>query len=188
MDQPAEILTPAQKNLINLYEKYWILIHRRFKWKIKTKDSPTIGRYKADESCQTPDVSELSRRRKRNASQNSDAPKEKYKVTQCDGEQDCLSAIKNDDDILTNAELKTNEELKNLNNNGSEGRMEFITYNYKVELAEFELEEARLNSESWQHFEELTSVVSKIEKLSDIFDEIQALLHNVVVKKDDNSI
>ena len=66
--------------------------------------------------------------------------------------------------------------------------MEFITYNYKVELAEFELEEARLNSESWQHFEELMSVVSKIEKLSDIFDEIQALLHNVVVKKDDNSI
>ena len=89
---------------------------------------------------------------------------------------------------MTNAELKTNEDSKNLNNNGSEGKMEFITYNYKVDLAEFELEEARLNSESWQHFEELMSVVSKIEKLSDIFDEIQALLHNVVVKKDDYSI
>ena len=82
----------------------------------------------------------------------------------------------------------TNEELENSNNSGSEGRMEFITYNYKADLAEFELEEERLNSESWQHFEELMSVVSKIEKLSDIFDEIQALLHNVVVKKDDYSI
>ena len=66
------MLTPAQKNLINLYEKYWILIHRRFKWKIKTKDSPAIGRYKADESCNTSDVLELSRRRKRKASQNED--------------------------------------------------------------------------------------------------------------------
>ena len=113
---------------------------------------------------------------------------EKYKVAQCDGEQDSLSAIKNNDDILTNAELMTNEELENLNNNGSEGRMEFITYNYKADLAEFELEEERLNSEAWQHFEELTSVVSKIEKLSDIFDEIQAILHTVVVKKDDDSI
>ena len=107
---------------------------------------------------------------------------------QCDREQDSLNTITNDDDILTDAELMTNEELENLNNNGSEERMEFIKYNYKVDLEEFELEEERLNSESWQHFEELMSVVSKIEKLSDIFDEIQALLQPVVVKKDDYSI
>ena len=107
---------------------------------------------------------------------------------QCDREPDSLNAIKSDDDILTDAELMTDEELENLNNNGSEGRMEFIKYNYKVDLEEFELEEERLNSESWQHFEELMSVVSKIEKLSDIFDEIQALLQPVVVKKDDYSI
>ena len=107
---------------------------------------------------------------------------------QCEREPDSLNAIKSDDDILTDAELMTDEELENLNNNGSEGRMEFIKYNYKADLAEFELEEERLNSESWHHFEELMSVVCKIEKLSDIFDEIQALLHTVVVKKDDNSI
>ena len=73
--QTTEFLSPAQKNLIKLYEKYWILIHRRFKWKIKqgdTKPSQSMGQYKAEEMNPDPEITELSRRRKRKASQNED--------------------------------------------------------------------------------------------------------------------
>ena len=33
--QPIDFLAPAQIDLINLYEKYLTLIHRRFKWKLR---------------------------------------------------------------------------------------------------------------------------------------------------------
>ena len=64
-----EFLTPAQINVINLYEKYWILIHRRFKWKVQSKTSASIGRYKAEAIIPLSDTIDSSRRRKRKASQ-----------------------------------------------------------------------------------------------------------------------
>ena len=35
--QPVDTLSQAQINLINIYEKYLVLIHRRLKWKERIK-------------------------------------------------------------------------------------------------------------------------------------------------------
>ena len=108
---------------------------------------------------------------------------EKLNVMQSPGEQKNSSALISVNGNMTNAELMLNDELTNLNNNDSEENILSITGKNKVDLNEFELEEGRLNSEAWQHFEKLTSVVTKIEKLSEIFDEIQGLLQAVVINK-----
>ena len=108
---------------------------------------------------------------------------EKLNVMQSPGEQENSSALISVNNNMTNAELMLNEELSKLNNNDSEENIISITGKNKVDLNEFALEEERLNSEAWQHFEKLTSVVSKIEKLSEIFDEIQGLLQEVVINK-----
>ena len=94
-----------------------------------------------------------------------------------------MSPATNESCNLNIAELMLTEELKKLNNNNCKSNNDVMMGKNKVDLNEFELEEERLNFESWQYFEELTSVVSKIEKLSEIFDEIQALLHSVTVTK-----
>ena len=108
---------------------------------------------------------------------------EKLNVMQSPGEQENSSALISVNGNMTNAELMLNDELTKLNNNDSEENILSITGKNKVDLNEFELEEGRLNSEAWQHFEKLTSVVTKIEKLSEIFDEIQGLLQAVVINK-----
>ena len=108
---------------------------------------------------------------------------EKLNVMQSPGEQENSSALISVNGNMTNAELMLNDELTKLNNNDSEENIISITGKNKVDLNEFELEEGRLNSEAWQHFEKLTSVVTKIEKLSEIFDEIQGLLQAVVINK-----
>ena len=108
---------------------------------------------------------------------------EKLNVMQSPGEQENSSALISVNGNMTNAELMLNNELTKLNNNDSEENIISITGKNKVDLNEFELEEGRLNSEAWQHFEKLTSVVTKIEKLSEIFDEIQGLLQAVVINK-----
>lgn len=102
---------------------------------------------------------------------------------QSPGEQENSSALIRVNGNMTNAELMLNDELAKLNNNDSEENIITITGKNKVDLNEFEQEEGRLNSEAWQHFEKLTSVVTKIEKLSEIFDEIQGLLQEVVINK-----
>ena len=108
---------------------------------------------------------------------------EKLNVMQSPGEQENSSSLISVNGNMTNAELMLNDELAKLNNNDSEENIISITGKNKVDLNEFELEEGRLNSEAWQHFEKLTSVVTKIEKLSEIFDEIQGLLQAVVINK-----
>jgi len=156
-----------------------------------------MGQYKAEEMNPDPEITELSRRRKRKASQNEDvvgnltsktvilsSSSEKLNVMQSPGEQENSSALIRVNGNMTNAELMLNDELAKLNNNDSEENIITITGKNKVDLNEFEQEEGRLNSEAWQHFEKLTSVVTKIEKLSEIFDEIQGLLQEVVINKD----
>ena len=108
---------------------------------------------------------------------------EKLNVMQSPREQENSNALISVNGNMTNAELMLNDELTKLNNNDSEENIISITGKNKVDLNEFELEEGRLNSEAWQHFEKLTSVVTKIEKLSEIFDEIQGLLQAVVINK-----
>ena len=108
---------------------------------------------------------------------------EKLNVMQSPGEQENSSTFISVNGNMTNAELMLNDELAKLNNNDSEENIISITGKNKVDLNEFELEEGRLNSEAWQHFEKLTSVVTKIEKLSEIFDEIQGLLQAAVINK-----
>ena len=108
---------------------------------------------------------------------------EKLNVMQSPGDQENSSALISVNGNMTNAELMLTDELAKLNNNDSEENIISITGKNKVDLNEFELEEGRLNSEAWQHFEKLTSIVSKIEKLSEIFDEIQGLLQEVVINK-----
>ena len=51
-----------------------------------------------------------------------------------------------------------------------------------LDLNNFSEEEERLNRETWQYFEEFTTVVDKVERLSDIVDQIQALLNISALK------
>ena len=65
--QPIDFLAPAQIDLINLYEKYLTLIHRRFKWKLRPL-SPVLTE-DANISNETMDG---KRRRKRKCSSQDD--------------------------------------------------------------------------------------------------------------------
>ena len=77
--QPVEFLSPAQINIINLYEKYLVLIHRRYKWKRRPKPSIT-----PKEAGGATGIKESGRRRKRKVSaqdDNDDLPNNKTRHT-----------------------------------------------------------------------------------------------------------
>ena len=73
--QPIDFLTPAQIDLINLYEKYLTLIHRRFKWKLRPL-SPVLAK-DANESNET--IDNKGRRKRKCSAQddNKDSPSNK---------------------------------------------------------------------------------------------------------------
>ena len=73
--QPIDFLTPAQIDLINLYEKYLTLIHRRFKWKLRPL-SPVLAK-DANESNET--IDNKGRRKRKCSAQddNKDSPSSK---------------------------------------------------------------------------------------------------------------
>ena len=69
-----------------------------------------------------------------------------------------------------------NEEMTKVNNNICTKDLDSIMDKNNVDLNEFALEDERLNLESWKYFDELASVVSKIDEFSKIMDKIQAAL------------
>ena len=73
--QPIDFLTPAQIDLINLYEKYLTLIHRRFKWKLRPL-SPALAN-DANKSNET--IDNKGRRKRKCSAQddNKDSPSNK---------------------------------------------------------------------------------------------------------------
>jgi hypothetical protein len=80
------------------------------------------------------------------------------------------------------AMLKLTEDSININNNEPAQTKKYKGKN-ALDLNKYSEEEERLNAKTWQHFEELTAVVAKLELLSEIINQIQELLHTMAPKK-----
>ena len=75
-------------------------------------------------------------------------------------------------DILADSCPVSNEKPKDLTS--SEIHRIHIKHNKKcIDVNDYSYEDERLNMETWKYFDELTSVVKKIELLAEVMDKIQ---------------
>jgi hypothetical protein len=193
MEQPIDFLAPAQIDLINLYEKYLTLIHRRFKWKLRPL-SPVLTE-DANVSHETMDG---KRRRKRKCSSQDDgkdSPSNK-KSNQLSERSDLshpeakvdADNVENDKsvDIFADSCPSSKEKLNDLTS--SETHRIHIKRNKKsIDVNDYSYEDERLNMETWKYFDELTSVVKKIELLAEVMDKIQESIQENInnIQRDD---